>query len=372
MKALSIIQFTSPGENWGGIEQHVRDLGAGLTERGHKVVFASRPMPHAVAKLREVGEVYTYPMINALDVKTILGVARLIGAKAADIVHAHTSRDTWNALFATMVAGRGRVVTTRHVPLAAKKDLLHAWFYNRLGAILCVSEYVRGIVTGDPPRVDPAKVRVAYPVVSLERYTRGAGDRFRRAWKLAAGDFAVGFVGRITVEKGLDDLIDAAGLLRKDHPSLKLVLVGQVNADTPEYLDQLKSRAAARGVGDSVVFQEFTPDMADVVQALDCVAVPSIIPETFGLALCEALAGGRPVIASDTGAQREIVREGETGYIVPPRQPAALAGAIGRLAGDRPLARAMGEAGRRDVLERFGAERTIGAVESCYWNVLGK
>lgn len=372
MKKLTIIELISPGENWGGIEQHILDLSKGLKERGHQVVFASRAMEHAVAKYAAVGEVHAVPVRNALDLGTIRTVARLIRAVQADIVHTHTSRDAWMALFATMLAGRAKAVTTRHVPLAAKKDVLHSWFYNRLAAIICVSRYVREIFLSSRPDIDASKVTVAYPSIDLAKFTAGSRERFRELWGVGEDDFLVGFVGRVTWEKGLDDLLAAAALVKDDFPSLKLAVIGMVNADTPEYLDKLKSYAVDSGLGDRVVFQGITPDVADVMHAIDCLAAPSVIPETFGLVLCEALAAGRPAIATATGAQGEIVDDGINGILVPARDSVKLAAAIGRLAGDRGLARRMGEAGQRDILNRFGADSTLNAVEDCFYRVTGR
>lgn len=370
MNKLSIIEFTSAGENWGGIEQHIKDLGRGLKERGHKVVFACRPMPHAVEKLAEVGEVHIFPMINALDWQTIKGVAALIRREKADIVHTHTSRDAWMALFATMVAGRGRAVTTRHVPLPAKTDLLHRWFYNRLAAIICVSRYVRDSFFSSAPAVDPEKVVVAYPSINLTRFQTPATTQLRGVWQAGDDQFVIGFVGRVTVEKGLDDLIAAAGILKDKLSNFKLVIVGQVNADTPEYLDKLRAAVTFRGLDKQVVFHGFTADVVAVMQAIDCLVLPAIIPETFGLVLCEAMAAGKPAIATTTGAQAEIIEDGVNGYLVPPGNPPVLAEAIGRLAADRELAGRMGHAGLTGVLNKFGPESTVTTVENRFLRVV--
>jgi glycosyltransferase involved in cell wall biosynthesis len=370
MNKLSIIEFTSPGENWGGIEQHIKDLGRGLKERGHRVVFASRPMPHAVEKLSEVGEVYTYPMVNALDLKTITGVADLIRKQQADIVHAHTSRDAWMALFATIVAGRGKAVSTRHVPLPAKTDILHRWFYNRLAAIICVSRYVRDIFLSSALPIPSEKVVVAYPSINLTKFGTESPSKLRNRWQIDDDRFVIGYVGRVTVEKGIDDLITAAGILKEQLSNFTLVIVGQVNADTPEYLDKLKAAVTAVGLDGQVLFTGFTTDVVGVMQAIDCLVLPAIIPETFGLVLCEAMAAGKPAIATTTGAQKEIIEDGVNGYLVPPGNPTALAEAIGRLGTHRERASRMGQAGRDAVLARFGPDSTVTVVENCFRQVV--
>lgn len=367
---LSIIELVSARGNWGGIEQHALDLSRGLKARGHRLLFATRPVDFVIERYREVGEVFPFPITGAADLKTIRGLAALIRTERIDIIHTHTSRDAWTAVFAVLAAGRGRVVTTRHVPLAAKTDFVHGWFYNRLAAIICVSQYVRAALLASKPRFDSAKVRVIYPGIRLERFAAGSRDRYRRQWGVGDDEFLIGYVGRITVEKGLDDLVAAAAALRRQGIGFKLVFVGDVNTKTPAYLAQLQDAAGRGGIGGDFVHQGFTTDIADVMYALDCLVLPSNTPETFGLVLCEALACGKPVIATPTGAQGEIVRDGVNGFLVPPNQPDIMAASLARLIADRQLAAGMGETGRRIVTGDFAIEKTLVETERCFWDCL--
>ncbi|HWQ61565.1 MAG TPA: glycosyltransferase family 4 protein [Negativicutes bacterium] len=368
--SLSIIELISAREAWGGIEQHALDLSRGLKERGHRVVFATRPVDFVIERYRQVGEVFPFPITGAADLKTIRGLAALIRDEQVDIIHTHTSRDAWTAVFAALAAGRGRVVTTRHVPLAAKTDFVHTWFYNRLAAIICVSEYVRASLLASTPRFDRTKVRVIYPGIRLERFAAGSADRYRRQWGVGDDEFLIGFVGRITVEKGLDDLVVAAAALRRRQIAFKMVLVGDNNVNTPTYLTDLLAAADRQGLGGVVVHQGFTTDIADVMYALDCLVLPSNTPETFGLVLCEALACGKPVIATPTGAQAEIVRDGVNGFLVPPDQPEIMAAALAKLIADRELASRLGAAGRKIVFDDFAIEKTLDKIEHCFWDCL--
>ncbi len=369
-KPLTVIELISARGNWGGIEQHALDLSRGLKNRGHRLLFATRPVDAVIERYREVGEVFPFPIIGAVDLKTIRGLAALIRDERADIVHTHTSRDAWTAVFAALMAGRGRVVTTRHVPLAAKTDCIHDWFYNRLAAIICVSEYVRASLLASAPRFDRAKVRVIYPGIRLERFAAGSRKKYRRLWGVGDGEFLIGYVGRITAEKGLDGLVAAAAELLRRGVAFKAVLVGEVNTKTPAYLDQLLAAAERQGIRGAFVHQPFTTEIADVMYALDCLVLPSNTPETFGLVLCEALACGKPVVATPTGAQGEIVRDGVNGFLVPPDRPDIMAGTLARLIADRELAGSMGAAGRKIVYEYFAIEKTLDNVERCFWDCL--
>lgn len=106
--------------------------------------------------------------------------------------------------------------------------------------------------------------------------------------------------------------------------------------------------------------------METVLGAADAVAVPSVRPEPLGLVALEAAAAGRPVVAARHGGVAEVVRDGETGRLVPAGDPAALASALRGLADDPAMAHRMGRAGRRDVAERFGLERMIDELQAIY------
>lgn len=106
--------------------------------------------------------------------------------------------------------------------------------------------------------------------------------------------------------------------------------------------------------------------MPDLFAAADVVLGASFVNETFGISLCEALATERPVIAADFGGFREVVRDGETGLLVPPQDPAALAAAIADLLADPARCRAYGAAGRRDVAARFSWDAVVARVLAAY------
>jgi glycosyltransferase involved in cell wall biosynthesis len=367
---MAVIQLISARYDWGGIEQHAKDLARGLKERGHRVMVVARDVEFFVRSYEEVCPVHTFPIRGSVDLQSIKGLAGLIRRQNVDIIHTHTSRDAWMALFAARLAGRGKVVTTRHVPLAAKRDIVHKYYYSKLAAIICVSQYVRNIFLGDRPAADPDKVRVVYPGTDFSRFTPGPSTVARDKLGLGAQAVIAGFVGRLTWEKGLDDLVQAMALLKNEAFDLHAVLVGEVNPITPDYGEKLLAEARRAGIGDRVHFFGFSKDIPGVMRDFDLLTLPSATPETFGLVLCEAMACGKPVITTATGAQAEIVQDGVNGLIVPPRSPHKLAAALARLAGDRELRETMGQAGHTGVTEKFGLQRMLRDVEQCYASVL--
>jgi D-inositol-3-phosphate glycosyltransferase len=209
--------------------------------------------------------------------------------------------------------------------------------------------------------------RVVYNGIDLERFRPPSPDTpaVRALRDRLPGGIArpvLLLAGRLVRWKGAEYAI-AALAAGQTTPAPVLVLAG----DGP-YRATLERLATELGVRDRVVFLGNWPyeQMSDLLAAADIVLGTSFVNETFGISLCEALACERPVIASDFGGFREVVRQGETGLLVPPQQPTALAAAIDTLLADPARRAAFGSAGRRDVAARFSWDAVVGRVLAAY------
>ena len=181
---------------------------------------------------------------------------------------------------------------------------------------------------------------------------------------------SVVMVGRINEGKGQQVLVDAIALLRDRGTPVTATIAGDVFPGGERFLDELNAAIDARGVRDSVRLPGFVEDVDSLVAAHEIFVLPSVRPEGFGLVLIEAMAQGRPCIASNAGGPREIVLDGRTGILVPPGDAVALADAISRLLADPEERRRLGDAADADVRERFSADRTVNGVEAVYDRVL--
>jgi glycosyltransferase involved in cell wall biosynthesis len=208
------------------------------------------------------------------------------------------------------------------------------WFHGHLH----ISEYSRHIAGHQQNR----RAHVILGGVDTAKFSPG----------VVAQD-AVLFVGRLLPHKGIHDLIEAVGT------DVPLRIVGR--AMDPGYLNDLRARAA----GKCVTFLHDTDDQQLVAEyrRAFCVVLPSVyttpdgattvVPELLGQTLLEAMACGRPAICTDVASMPEVVVDGETGYIVPPGQPAALGAAIMKCVADSEAAARLGANGRARVIERF-------------------
>jgi len=181
----------------------------------------------------------------------------------------------------------------------------------------------------------------------------GAPAQFRRAWGIAGDERLVGFFGRPTPDKGLDLLLAAARGL-----GARLLVAG------PPPPPALRRLAPA-----GTVFAGPLADVRPAMLACDVVAVPSR-REAFGLAALEALGLSRPVVATDAGGLPELIRPGDTGWVVPAGDPTALADGLAAALSDPPAAAEMGRRGRADVEARFAACEILPRVVAFYSHLL--
>src|SRR6266511_3327520 len=220
--------------------------------------------------------------------------------------------------------------------------------YRGAATIFSMSEFAARSLVSDYG-VDPARVRVvgAGPNVAPQ----SAAERGRHPRDGEAP--VILFVGRNFAPKGGPDLVDAFRLVRRAHPRAELWIVSQA---APSPLPEGATFVGPLG-----------PDaLAGLFSRASVFALPTL-REAFGLAFLEAMAFGLPVVGSRIEAVPEIVVDGETGLLVPPRRPEALADALAALLADPARARRMGEAGRARVTERFGWERTVGRMLATLW-----
>jgi len=233
------------------------------------------------------------------------------------------------------------------------------FLYNRaVDAVIAISEGVRAALVRVGVRTE--RIRVVPSGIDAARLAAPPHARaaVRREWGLGDEDVAVVVVGALEARKGHAVLLGAAAALAPAAPRLRYVFCGEGRQA------EALARAAAALDG-AVEMVGFRRDVAACLAAADVVALPSL-QEGLGVAALEAMAAGRPVVASRVGGLAEAVVHEETGLLVPPGDPTALATALVRLARDPGLRARLGAAGRARVLARYTAARMAEGTLACY------
>jgi glycosyltransferase involved in cell wall biosynthesis len=294
-------------------------------------------------------------------------LARLIRRGGFDLVHTHSFRTELGAALATRaMTGRPRLVRTVH----NTDD-----FYTR--------PRYRGLARAASRSMDRL-IAISDAVGTFLRQDAGlSGERIERIYygldaapyrpdvplpSLRGGDMrpTLGVLARLAPQKGHRILFDAMPSIVAEVPRVQARIVGHEELST---VAELRAYAAERGMEDHVSFEGFRADVPGLLAELDIFVLPSLW-EGFGLVLLEAMAAGRPVVASAVGPIPEIVVEGETGLLVPPGDSDALARAVVRLLRDPRLAARLGRAGRARVEAKFGLDGMVARTDALYQELL--
>lgn len=298
----------------------------------------------------------------AVDPVAVVALARRLRSLAPDVVHTHMFKADLHGTLAARRAGVAHIVSTKHAAEEARRLAPVALIDRRLAAaadaIVAVSEDMAAF-TREVEGIPGERIRVIYSGIDLSRFDAARPKEAALAkLGLAPGSPIVLATGRLHPAKGHSVLIKAMRQVRRAWPDARLVIAGE-----GEERERLAAEAAPDG--DSVVLLSRRHDVADLLSVCDCYVLPSL-REGLGLALIEAMALGRPCVATRAGAIPEVITDGIDGLLVPSAQPDALAIAIGRILADRTLAERLSVAARAAARERFDIDRTAAEYAALY------
>ena len=355
---MHILQLL-PSLEVGGVERGVLDLSKGLIQRGHRVSVVSGGGA-LVEVLTQLGAVHHQLPIGDKSLFTFRSslpvLARLIKETGVDVVHARSRVPALAGFIAARWAQCAFVTTA------------HGFYRPHLGSrvmtwgriIIAPSEALKRYLI-DTFQVSPQRLRVIPRGVDLSEFS------FQPPSKNHEGTWRIGLFGRLSSIKGHDVAFRACALLVERGIPIRLCIAG----DTPgsSLRQSLESLAASLKLTGVIEWLGRHDNVAQLVASVDIVIVPSVYPESFGRAVIEAQAVGRPVIASRIGALAELIEEAQDGLLISSGDAQALADGIVRLVNDPALRARCIKEGRRKVEEHYGVdqmvEKTIEVYEDC-------
>jgi glycosyltransferase involved in cell wall biosynthesis len=328
---------------WRGGQQQAAWLIEGLRARGWPTALVC---PRGAVLAERAGArgwpVQTIAMRGELDIAAGRRIALLARAAALPILHAHSSHALALGLWARLFDRRLRLVASRRVDFPVGAHFLSRLKYSSgvLDRIICISAAIRAQLVADG--VPPAKLTVIASGIDTRRF---AGVRpppgFRRSLGIPNGHVVVGTVAALADHKDYPTLLRAARLFLERSPDATFVAVG----DGPLGA-QLAALAQELGLGRRFLFMGFREDVGSFLKSFDVFVLASK-QEGMGTSVLDAQALGLPVVACRAGGIPEIVADRETGLLVPPGDPEALAAALLELAGDPGLREALGARARK-------------------------
>jgi glycosyltransferase involved in cell wall biosynthesis len=352
------ILHTEASKGWGGQEIRILDESAGLRARGHDVHIAApaeSPIFAAAARWNVPAQAIA---LDRRRPSSLAALVRLIRDIKPDVIITHSSSDSWLVAAATRFSAvRAAVVRTRHLSTPVASGILNRWLYGRVPAcVVTTGEAIRSHLV-EQLGLRPEAVFSIPTGANISRFHPGDRAAARARLGLSAEGALIGIVATLRSWKGHRFLISAMQDPRL--AAARLVIVGDGPQDSA-----LRELVAATGLDSRVLFAGQQQDVAPWMQALDVFALPSTGNEGVPQALIQAMACGLPVVTTPVGAIRELVKDQETGLLVPPEDVNALASALSRLLREGEFAAKLGSAGREYVLRHFTSEIMLDRMET--------
>lgn len=358
---------------WGGQPNRVLTKALELRKRGHEVWIAGPAGCELVRRARQE----EIPTFDGLELRRgihpfsfrrdVRALNNLFKREKFDVLHTHGSQDTWAAaLAACALRPRPPLVRTRHNTFPIAGHPLNRWLYRRCVAhVITVSPQVNGYLESKGLK-SADEITPIYSAPDLERFDPSLDPGGLRAeLGLAPENLVAIMVARLAPEKGHAHLVEAAALLRPEFPHARYLFAG-----TGRSRPEIEARIARHGLETTILLTGFRTDVPRLLAVSDVFVLSPTAGESLGTSILEGFLMRLPAVATDVGGVCESVRDGETGFLVAPADPRALADALRKLFLDRDLRRRFGEAGRAMVLREFTPSQLAEKTEEVYKKVL--
>ncbi|MCC5875598.1 MAG: glycosyltransferase family 4 protein [Candidatus Sumerlaeia bacterium] len=362
-KALRILHIDTEKGFRGG-ERQVSLLAHGLRDLGHKQLIAgpegSKLNEHLSEKGFQVANWKPPLFLGARSPFLSAWLSRVAGDFNADIIHAHTGNGHTAAVHTFI--GKRPLITTRRVDFAIKDNALSKAKYTRPGQhYIAISKAVRDVLVEGGVR--PEVIDLVYSGIDTGRVEGGDRAKLRGEWLAGSEGPIIGFVGAFADHKAPWVLAHAARMIREELPGARIIFVG--DGEFRALLEEISA-----DIPDAIHLAGWREDIADCLAAFDLFVMPSKL-EGLCTSLIDALAAGVPCVSTNAGGIPEVIVDGKTGVLVPPKDEEALARAVVALWRDPDGRERYRQAGFNHVGENFTADAMVRGTLEVYNKVLG-
>ena len=355
------ILHIDPERKWGGGEAQVLGLLSYLAARDHRNDLLAHPDGRLFQQSQALN-VRTIPLVvrNDLDLRPVPSLRRLIRHEDYDVVHLHTKRAHALSFWLSHGSPRPKYVVTRRMDYPESNTWYTRCLYNRkVDGVVAISRKISELLI--EAGVESERIRLVHSGIDPRPFETAANARDAHPDRMVVGMAAV-----LEERKGHRFLLEAARRLKAQGCQIGYRLAG-----AGSLRKSLEEKTIQLGLKEDVEFLGFVSDIPGFLSNVDIVVLPSLF-EGLGVSVLEAMAAGKPVIASRVGGLPEIVIDAATGFLVEPRDVEGLASAISKLAGDIILIRNMGQKGRERLEKNFTMEQMARKNEDYYYDLLEK
>jgi glycosyltransferase involved in cell wall biosynthesis len=355
---------------WRGGQNQVLLTVNGLREIGHRTTLVAHPDGELRRRAAEGLDFIPLAPRTEMDLSSAWKLSRIIKRLEPDIVHAHDPHGVAMASLALSfgASAQGRsapaLVAARRVDFHLKGNSFSRWKYRQVDCFIAASEAIRQMLVADG--VPAARTVTVHEGIDFEHVLAAPAVNVHEAFWLPHHAPVVGNVAALVPHKGHRYLIDAAHQVVREVPDARFVILGE-----GELREHLEKQVRDHHLEKHVLLPGFRMDVLGCLKGFD-LFVMSSVTEGLGTSLLDAMACARPIVATTAGGIPEVVQDGETGVLVPPRDARAMASAIVALLKDPERRRTMGEAGLNRLRGRFTVERMVAGTAQVYARVAGK
>lgn len=350
---------------WRGGQSQVQQTVAGLRAIGQRAALVAHPDGELFRRMREGDDLFPLTSKSDIDLSAAWNLSRMLKQLRPDVLHAHDPHAIAMAATARSIVSpspKPPLVASRRAEFRLAHNSFSRWKYSQVDCFIASCEAVRERLAADG--ISRHTIAVINDGVDVDRIARLAPANVHAQFYLPTNAPIVGNVAALVPQKGHHHLIDAAALVVRDVPDARFVIVG--DGELREALErQIKEKHLER----HIFLAGFRLDVLEMTKGFDVFAVSSI-HEGMCIALLDAMAAGKPAVAPRGGGIPEVLDDGETGFLVEPREPTAMAHAVTRLLKDASLRTRMGEAGLARVRDRFTVERMVQETAKVYQRLL--
>ncbi len=357
VQKMPTILHTESSLGWGGQEIRVLQESLGMIKRGYRVLIAAPEQSMIYKRSKGEGIAAFEADLQKKNPISILKTISLINRERPDIVNTHSSSDSWVATIASRLSNaRPKVIRTRHLSTPIGRSFLSRLIYDILpDAVITTGEEIRRGMINDN-HFDGSKIFSIPTGIDLDRFNP---ERIRPSIKRTG--FSVGMIGVLRSWKGHRYFIEAVPEIVRDIPDAVFYIAG----DGPQY-ENIRNLIHGLSLQDRVFMLGHREDIPEIMASLNVIVHPSYASEGVPQSILQAMAMGKPVVASNAGAIKEVVVDGETGFLIEPRNPAHIADRVRELYKHPELMNRFALAGRRLVKENYSVGKMLDRIESLY------
>jgi L-malate glycosyltransferase len=349
---------------WRGGQNQVLVTVEGLRTLGHRTMLVAHGSGVLRQRAAEGFEVVALAPRIEMDLSAAWRLSRIIKQEKPDVIHAHDPHGVAMAAMALSMStqlAKPPLIAQRRVDFRLRGNSLSRWKYRQVDCFICSSEAIRQILIQEG--VPAHRAVTVHEGIDLGRIERAPAISLHQQLWLPHEAPVVGNVAALVPHKGQRHLVEAAALVVRRVPDARFVIAGD-----GELRESLQRQIHEHQLDKHVFLTGFRTDILALHKAFD-IFVMSSVTEGLGTSLLDAMAAGKPVVATRAGGIPEVVRDGETGLLVDPRDHQGMADALVRLLEDTALRQRMGAAGLALAKERFSAERMVQDTVKVYRRV---